>query len=67
MKSLPKKESENESAFLPEYLSDKYLDRFISNELKEKLGSAFSKLLTTHQKSATNAKERKGKEIPLHA
>lgn len=35
-----KKVAKNESAFLPEYLSAKYLSPFISNELREKFESA---------------------------
>jgi hypothetical protein len=36
-----KKEGKNESAFLPEYLSAKYLQPFITNELREKFEGAF--------------------------
>jgi hypothetical protein len=36
-----KREAKGESAFLPEYLSAKYLEPFISNELREKFESAF--------------------------
>jgi hypothetical protein len=36
-----KKDIENDSAILPEYLSAKYLKPFISNELMSKLDSAF--------------------------
>jgi len=35
-----KREGKNEGAFLPEYLSANYIQRFISNELREKFSSA---------------------------
>ncbi len=46
-----KRASKDGSAFLPEYLSANYLKPFISNELTEKLSSAFEYLSTTNTKS----------------